>query len=118
MIFEDKANLLIGKPYDAYKNHCYDLVMDLLPDAPKLQGTAESLTHSIKQFREELNTNDLEEVTMLQNKDIVVMGRNDIYFHAGVFVNGGVVHASLSGVVYEPMTSIHRQYNCVKGLRI
>ncbi len=116
--FEDKANDLIGQSYDIYKAHCWDLVMELIPEAPKLQGTAENLTKSVKHFKHELELSSLEEVQMLYNKDIVIMGRNDTYFHAGVYYEGGVIHASLNGVVYEPIQSIHRQYNCVKGLRV
>ncbi len=118
MMFEEKANELIGMPYDAYKSHCWDLVMHLLPDAPKLDGTAETLTHTVKQFKNELEHNNLEETVILQNRDLIVMGRDGMFFHAGVFYNGGVIHASLKGVVYEPISAIHRLYNSVKGLRL
>ncbi len=116
--FEEKANDLIGKPYKAYGANCWDLVTDLVPEAPYIKASADSLKRSVETFKKELDINDLEEVQMLYNKDIVVMGRDDVYFHAGVYYNGGVIHASTDGVVYEPIGTIHRHYNCVKGFRV
>ena len=120
MMFEDKINDVIGKPYDAYKAHCWDLVMYLVPDAPHLKGTADSLISSIRQFEYEMahhNINELEE-SDLRNRDIVILGRNNIMFHAGVYYDGGIVHASERGVVYEQMSTIKVMYSNIRGLRV
>ncbi len=118
MTFEDKVNDLIGKPFDAYKFHCWTLVEDLLPNAPKIEGTAKTLSVSVKHFKKELVSHNLKEVDLLQDKDIIIMGKNDTYFHAGVFYKGGVVHASEFGVIYQPLKDIKKTYTQVKGLRI
>lgn len=119
MTFEDKINDVIGKPYDAYSAHCWDLVCYLIPDAPKPDGTAKTLTASIKHFKEELKHHNLKEIDEnYKNKDIIILGKNNIFFHAGVYYDGGVVHASLDGVVYQTMDFIHRMYGNIQGLRV
>ena len=117
--FEEKANDLIGKEYETYGANCWDLVMELVPDAPSVQESADNLAKSVRTFKKEVELHNAEEVKILYNKDIVLMGRdNEVFFHAGVYYEGGVIHASLNGVVYEPIDSIKRQYNSVKGFRV
>lgn len=118
MTFEDKANSLIGKPYDAYKFHCWTLIEDLLDDAPKIKGTANTLTVSVKHFKKELLSHSLQEVTDYQNKDIIILGKNNSFFHAGVFYENGVIHASEQGVVYQSLKDIKKLYTEIKGLRV
>jgi len=117
--FEDNVNRLIGLPYDAYKAHCWHLVEELIPTAPKLEGTAKSLTASVRHFESELHKHTLTEVKdeNYKDRDIVILGRNNIYFHAGVYYDGGVIHASREGVVYQSMSSIKLLYTNIQGLR-
>jgi len=118
MTFEEEANSLIGLPYDAFNAHCWDLVSTLIPNAPRPQGTAKTLTSSVKHFKKELNAYNLQEVDNYRNKDIIILGKGDIFFHAGVFYNNGVIHASLYGVVYQDMSTIKKLYPNIKGLRV
>lgn len=118
MSFEDKINDIIGKPYSAKEFHCYSLVEYLVEKAPKLEGTAKSLTCSVKHFKKELYSHSLEEVDLFKNKDIILLGRNNIFFHIGVFYNDGIVHATEDGVVYQSMATIKTLYQNIKGLRV
>lgn len=113
----DKINKVIGLPYDAYKAHCWDLVEYLVPNAPKLSVAAESLTASVRHFKEEKAKYNLQEVTEFKDGDILLLGKDKTLFHAGVYFNGGVVHASTTGVVYERLQDIKRTYSLIKGLR-
>ncbi len=120
MSFEDKVNGIIGLPYDKFEAHCWHLVEFLVPDAPKLEGAATSLTASVKHFNKELECHALNEVHEddFINKDIVILGKNNIMFHAGVYYDGGVIHASDNGVVYQDMKMIKLLYSNVQGLRV
>jgi len=120
MSFEDKINGIIGLPYDKFKAHCWHLVEFLIPDAPHIEGEAINLVSSVKQFNKELechNLNDIKEQD-LQDKDIVILGKNNIMFHAGVYYDGGVIHASEMGVVYQPISTIKLLYTNIQGLRV
>jgi len=117
MSFYDKVNGVIGQPYDKFKNHCWHLVEYLVPTAPKLEGTAESLRTSVGHFQEELNKTALVEVTSFKDQDIIVLGRGGTYHHAGVFCNGGVVHADVGGTIWQSLSDIRNIYPEVKGLR-
>lgn len=120
MSFEDKVNGVIGKPYDAYKAHCWNLVEYLVPGAPSIEGSAKNLTTSVKHFKQELNAHALNEIDVseLQNKDIVILGRNNVMFHAGVWYDGGIIHASDMGVIYQPLSIIKQLYSNIQGLRV
>ncbi len=118
MTFEDKVNTVIGKPYDAYESHCWDLVTYLVPDAPLTDSVADSLLATVKHFKYELATFKLNEVSEFQNKDIIILGNGDTYFHAGVYYAGGVIHASNEGVVFQDMKNIKQLYTKIKGLRV
>ncbi len=120
MSFEDKVNGVIGLPYDKFKAHCWHLVEFLIPDAPKIEGTAKTLSTSVRHFKEELEIYKLNEIDVedFKNKDIVILGRNNIMFHAGVYYDGGVIHAGETGVVYQPMSFITQLYGNVQGFRV
>ena len=120
MSFEDKVNGIIGLPYDKFKAHCWHLVEFLVPDAPKLEGEAINLTASVKHFKKELESHALNEIDEadFKDKDIIILGRNNIMFHAGVYYDGGVIHASEMGVIYQPMSMIKLIYSNVQGLRV
>lgn len=117
-MFEDKVNSLIGKPYEAYNAHCWTLVEDLLDNAPKIKGTAETLATSVKHFKKELLSHNLKEVNVYKDKDIIILGKNGTYFHVGVFYKGGIIHASENGIVYQPLNEIKKIYTEIKGLRL
>ncbi len=118
MSFENKVNSLIGKPYDEYKAHCYDLVMDLLPDAPKVDFVADSLFKSVKQIDTTIKEHKLIPVNSYKDKDIILLGRNGTYHHIGVYYNGGVIHADTRGAIYESMSKIKLYYSHIKGVRV
>lgn len=118
MTFEERVNELIGKPYDEANYHCWDLVCDLLPDAPKVNGSAASLTASVKSFKSALVYTQLKEVQEYENEDIIILGRFDTYYHAGVYYGGGLIHATHGGVAYQRMSDIKKVYTRIKGLRI
>ena len=117
MSFYDKVNEVIGRPYDSTKNHCWHLVEYLVPTAPKLEGEALSLAISVKHFKEELDRTALQEVTNFKDQDIIVMGRGGTFHHAGVFCNGGVVHADTIGTIWQTLADLRKVYPEVKGLR-
>ena len=121
MTIYDKANEVIGKPYDAYTSHCWHLVEYLQPLSPKLEGTSENLYKAVKNFDREIenNINDLDVIAedYMLDGDIVLLGRGETLFHAGVFLNGGVIHASNEGVVFERYAIIKQKYTAQKGLR-
>jgi hypothetical protein len=121
MTIYDKANSVIGKPYDAYKSHCWHLVEYLQPLAPKLDVSADNLYKSVKHFDEEIekNINDLDSIAegFMLDGDIVLLGRGEKLFHAGVYLNNGVIHASDIGVVFERYAIIKQKYPVQKGLR-
>ena len=120
MSFEDKVNGIIGLPYDKFKSHCWHLVNFLVPDSPELDGTAKTLTSSVKHFKTELERHNLNEIkeSELKNKDIVILGKNNIMFHAGVYYDDGIIHASEMGVVYQSMSTIKQVYSNIQGLRV
>ncbi len=120
MSFEDKINGIIGKKYDAIHFHCYDLVMFLVPMAPTINGDNKNLTCTVKQFKEEIPNYNLEEIQErdFKDKDIILLGGNNIYHHVGVYFDGGVVHNSNDGVVYQPLFMIKKLYNSIQGVRV
>lgn len=121
MTIYDKANSVIGKPYNAYTSHCWHLVEFLQPLAPKLDVTAENLYKAVKNFDEEMKNNidNLDSIAeeYLKDGDIVLLGRGEKLFHAGIFLNSGVVHADNSGVIFERYAIIKQKYPIQKGLR-
>ncbi len=115
----ERANSVIGKPYDAYKAHCWHLVEFLQPLAPKIDATAESLYRSVKEFKSNIDAHKdvVQEVEKYQDGDIILLGRSGNYFHAGVYLYGRVVHANDTGVVAEEYGIIKLKYPLLKGLR-
>lgn len=118
MSFEDKVNNLIGQPYSD-KNHCYALVMQLVPDAPKVEFLADGIYKSIKQIEHTQTEYNLKNVDNYKNKDIILLGNNEIYHHVGVYYEGGIVHSDIkNGVVYNSLEQLKKIYSSVKGLRV
>jgi len=117
MTFVDTVNTLIGKPYDAQYFHCWTLVELLLPYAPKVQVTAANLTVSVKEFKDRTQATNLKEVTDFGDKDIIVLGRNEVYHHAGVFFNGGIIHVDKLGTRWQLLSDMAKVYPSIKGFR-
>jgi len=119
MEFEDKVNDIIGKKYDSESFHCYSLVEYLVPYAPKLEGTAKSLSCGLSHFKSELSQHKLKKITEFKDKDLMVLGRNGIMFHIGVYYQDGVIHNTESdGVIYQSMATIKSLYSNIEGLRV
>ena len=117
MSLADSINDIIGKPFNAETFHCWTLVEELLPEAPKLDVTATSIIKSIKHFRDEMPEIGLIEVDTYENGDIIVLGKNGVYMHAGVYYDGGLVHVDHYGARYQPMKDIDKVYTMKQGLR-
>ena len=114
-----KANELIGQPYNKKTNHCYSLVMQLLPNAPKIEAIAEGVYNSVKKISKEIEIHKLKEIENFKDEDIILLGRDKIYHHVGVYYNGGVIHSDLErGVVYDNMVQLKKIYPDFKGLRV
>ena len=116
--FIDKINSLIGAPYDEREFHCWNLVEILVPNAPKISVVSQSLYLNAKTFKNEIQNHRLKEVQKFADKDIILLGNKETFFHSGVYFNGGVVHAKEGGVVYEKMDKIKLFYANIKGLRV
>jgi len=117
MTFAEEINKLIGKPFHPETFHCWTLVEILLPRAPKLDVTASSVFKSIKHFRDEVPATTLEEVDSYEDKDIIVLGKNGVFMHAGVYYDGGIVHTDHTGVRYQRMKDIDKVYTMKQGFR-
>jgi len=119
MTFYDKVNEVIGQPYDCENNHCWHLVEHLVPWAPRVEIEAANLTTSVKVIGRELERSELQEIAPsdLRDEDIVVLGRGGTFHHAGVFCNGGIVHADSVGTIWQSLNDIKRTYPDIKGLR-
>jgi len=119
MINAEKINNYIGKQYDSKDFHCWHLVMELVPDAPKIDTLHKNLLATIGEFEDNIEKYQLREVDAYQDGDIIILGNNNIFHHAGVFYDNGVAHNHEKyGVIYESMDSIKRIYQNIKGLRV
>lgn len=109
-----KAEALIGKPYDAKYFHCWHLVTELAPKAYRLQIPA-SLAASVRYFSDERYWKDFEVVSTPTDGDIIMLGREEgKFFHAGVFYQGGMIHATVPQVLYTPLDKILEKYSSVR----
>lgn len=120
---EDKIESLIGRPYDAERFHCWTLVEELVPEAPKLKVIGGNYTSAIKQFKEQINNNVKQYIEVRerpQSSDIVLAGNNYIN-HAGVLVEEDgtflVVHNDKNGVHVEPMYYFMKNYKQIRIIR-
>ena len=121
--FEDKINDLVGRPYNAQTFHCWSLVEELVPNAPKLSVIGGNYEQSIREFKK--NTPEyIEQFTEVRENaksgDIVLAGNNYIN-HAGVLYldsdNVLVIHNDTKGVHVEPMYYFQKQYKMIRLLR-
>jgi len=119
MSFLQRANSLIGEPYNKDTNHCYSLVMQLLPNAPKIEHVVNGIYASVNKINYEVKALKLKEVKEFQNEDIILLGRSTIYHHVGVYYDGGIIHADEDrGVVYDSMVQLKKFYPNMRGLRL
>lgn len=118
MSLEDKINSVIGTAYDYKEANCWDLVMLLNENAPKLDTVHESVLSTKVKFNNYLEEHkpDFNYVLFGKDGDIVLLGNGEIE-HAGIFYSEGVVHASKNGVVWQPLSIIKRLYRTQKAYR-
>ena len=111
------VNEYIGRPYvlngrgpDAFD--CYGLVIDFfnrvaginIPDWSVKDAQLETAVKTITKALNESYDRDLvTPVTTPQDMDIAILKRHRLAHHVGVYVNGGILHASSSnkGVAWE-----------------
>lgn len=111
MTFEDRANKLIGKSYDAKEYHCWHLVCDLVPNAPRVNNIATTLS-SLKAMNAAYS--ELEEIDVPANGSVVLLGNHETLVHAGVWYNGNVIHAELGGVIMQPLLKLKQRFSLVR----
>ncbi len=117
MTIEQKINGIIGKPFSK-DFHCYNLVEFLSPSAPKIIGVHQGLTKTNKEFKDMMEPLDVVEVSDFINGDIIFLGSNNIYYHAGVYYDDGMVHTTEDlGTIYQTMSMIKILYSNIKGFR-
>ena len=108
----DKANELIGKPYDLDSYNCYHLVRELVPEAPTPQEILKYAVH-FRNTGEILKPNLIEIVEEnRQDGNIVFLGSmvNEAP-HAGVVVLNYIVHADRPSVKASSLEAISQIYN-------
>ena len=106
---EDKLEELVGREYDATHFHCWHLVEELVPKAPKLQVEGGDYAKAIRGFRNE-TPNYIEmfdEITEdFKDLDVILVGNQHLN-HAGVLIfdsgNPLVIHNDIKGVHVEPL---------------
>lgn len=119
MSFLQKANLAIGQKYDRNTNHCYSLVMELLPNAPKIEYMVGSASGSALTIEKSIKLYNLKSVDKFENEDIILMGTDGVYSHVGVYYNGGVVHSDVKrGVVYDRLEQLQKIFLNIRGVRL
>ena len=115
MTFEEKVNSIIGKPYSTSDYHCYHVVEFLIPNAPKIDEVALTLS-SVKELNKKHD--EVLELQYPEDECIVLMGNNDIMVHAGVSYKNGVVHNEVSGVKYEALQSIEKRFANIRYFHV
>ncbi len=121
MNLAEKINAVIGNKYDYETANCWDLVKHLNDKAPDISDVHTSIFSTAKKFRNYENDykDKCKTVLFPSDGDIVLLGNGDLYTHAGIFYNGGVVHASKFGVVWQNLHDIkkifrrQKAYKCV-----
>jgi len=111
MTFEERANKLIGLQYDIKTYHCWHLVCDLLPNAPRIEATATTLS-ALKAMNQTYPS--LKEIKEPTDRCVVLMGNKDVLIHAGVYYKGGIIHAELAGVVYETIGKMRLRWGTMR----
>ena len=119
MTLADKINSMIGKSYDYTDANCWDLVMALNEKAPKIDEIHTSIFSTGKKFKDYENQyrNDFKTVLFPDDGDIVLLGNNGLYTHAGIFYSKGIVHASKNGVVWQPLEVIKKEFTKQRAYR-
>lgn len=113
----EKVNSLVGKEYDAEHFNCWHLVMELVPTAPKVDVVATKMV-GIKYFTDKSYYSDFHEVSIPKDGDIVLLGESiSKLHHAGVFVQGGVIHAESPSVVFTTLRRLKFSYKEVRFYR-
>lgn len=113
----EKVQELIGKPYDTETYNCWHLVMDLVPTAPKVDVVATKIV-AMSFFNDKKYYTGFKEVEIPKDGDIVLMGSTPKHLHhAGVYVNGGVIHADKPSVMFRSITYMKRLYREVRFYR-
>ena len=120
----NKIDTLVGQSYDADTFHCWTLVEELVPCAPKLNVIGGSYPNAIREFQKNVPTylDDYEFVTgKLQDLDVILAGTRDKLNHAGVLLidsgNELIIHNDKKGVHIEPFDYFVKQYQSVKAFR-
>ena len=109
----DKINSLIGKPYNAVNYHCFHLVKELQPKAPDIDVIASQMAGARLMNGKVYSGWEITDTP--HNLDIVLLGtREDVYHHAGVLFEGGIVHADKPSVRYESLSHIKKRYPCIR----
>jgi len=119
MTLADKINGVIGKSYDYKEANCWDLVMLLNDKAPMIEEIHTSIFSTTKKFKEYENKykDHFKTVLLPDDGDIVLLGNNGSYTHAGIFYNDGVVHASKNGVIWQPLHAIKKEFSKQRAYR-
>jgi len=123
MIDYDKIEELIGKPYDAQDFHCWTLVEELVPNAPKVEVIGGSYRLAKGGFERNAETiaDKVEVQGDPQEGDIILVGSKKSLIHAGVLLidsgNRLVIHNDKDGVHIVPMIPFMQQYAVVKVFR-
>ena len=112
-----KAQDMIGKPYDAETFNCWHLVMGLVPSVPTVDIVATKMV-GVKYFTDKSYYSDFHEVYYPRDGDVVLMGKSmDLLHHAGVVVDGGVLHAEQPSAVFRSIETMRKQYKEVRFYR-
>jgi len=119
MTLSEKINEVIGNKYDYTNSNCWHLVKHLNENAPDIEEVHTSIYSTAKKFKqyEEKYKKDCSLVLFPDDGDIVIMGRNNLYTHAGIFYNSGIVHASKVGVIWQPLREMKREYPKIKAYK-
>ena len=117
MTLEQKINSVIGLNYDYQKANCWDLVIFLNEDAPKIDEAHESFLTTMKKFKEyeKEYKGNFNSVMFPKDGDIILLGKRNCFDHAGIFYNDGIVHASMLGVIWQNLTEIKRDFRLLKA---
>lgn len=121
--FRAKVNELIGRTYDAEDFHCWTLVEELVPGAPKLDVIGGDYENSIREFKKNTPNyidNFADIIDKVIDGDVIVVGNNYIN-HAGViYVESDdilVIHNDIKGVHIEPLYQFSKRYKIIRLLR-
>ncbi len=115
-----KVNSLIGKTYDPNDFHCWTLIEELIPNAPKIDFVVDSITASVKKIDSELKLNEslFEFPTKPEDGDIILFALKSSYLHVGIYWKNVIIHNSEFGVRTEAYKVLLNKYKKTKILRV